>query len=93
MVFYNNTDAPGKKNPQALSKRVKAYQDDAVAELELSVRVMTALEDAGITTIGELISHTEIDMLKYRNFGRKSLRELEDILSEMGLCFDIKLDQ
>ena len=93
MVFYNNTDAPGKKNPQASSDNAKAYLDKPVAELVLSIRVMNALKDAGITTTGELVSHTEMDMLKYRNFGSKSLRELRDVLSEMDLWFGIGLDQ
>ncbi len=93
MVFYNNTDASGKQNPEALDDRAKAYLDKPVAELKLSVRSMTTLKAAGITTVRELVAHTEVDILRYRNFGRKSLRELKDILSEMGLWFGIELDQ
>ena len=93
MVFYNNTDAPGKENPEALSDRAKTYLDKPVAELELSLRTMSVMKTAGITTVRELVAHTEMDMLKYRNFGSKSLRELEDTLSEMGLWFGMMLDQ
>jgi DNA-directed RNA polymerase subunit alpha len=58
-----------------------------VDELELSVRSSNCLRDAGIKTLGDLVQKTEAEMLKYRNFGRKSLQELVDILADMGLHF------
>ncbi len=63
-----------------------------VEELELSVRSANCLKNAGIRLIGELVSKSEAEMLKTQNFGRKSLNELKDILSEMGLTFGMKLD-
>jgi len=63
-----------------------------VAELELSVRSANCLEAAEIITIRDLVSKSEQDMLKYRNFGRKSLNEIKTILAEMGLTFGMVLD-
>jgi len=56
-----------------------------ITELELSVRSSNCLKDAKIKTIGELVKKSEMEMLKYRNFGKKSLTEIGKILSEMGL--------
>jgi DNA-directed RNA polymerase subunit alpha len=63
-----------------------------VDELELSVRSANCLKNAGIKLIGELVSKTEAEMLKTQNFGRKSLNEIKDILTEMGLTFGMRLD-
>ena len=65
----------------------------SVEDLELSVRSANCLKNAGINTIGELVQRTEADMLKTKNFGRKSLSELKDILSEYGLVFGMKLEE
>jgi DNA-directed RNA polymerase subunit alpha len=67
--------------------------DKSIEELELSVRSFNCLEAAGIKTIRDLIQKTESDMLKYRNFGRKSLNEIKNILKDMGLSFNMKLDE
>jgi len=56
-----------------------------ITELELSVRSSNCLKDAKIKTIGELVKKTEMEMLKYRNFGKKSLTEIGKILTDMGL--------
>ena len=64
----------------------------SVEELELSVRSYNCLKNADIKTIGELVVKTEAEMLKTKNFGRKSLNEIKEILSEMGLSFGMKLD-
>jgi len=64
----------------------------SVEELELSVRSSNCLRDAGIMTLGDLVKKPEAEMLKYRNFGRKSLQELVDILSDMGLSFGMDVD-
>jgi len=61
------------------------FLDRSVGELELSVRSANCLQNANIRYIGELVQKTEADMLKTKNFGRKSLREIKDILSRMGL--------
>lgn len=63
-----------------------------VDELELSVRSANCLKNAGIKLIGELVSKTEAEMLKTQNFGRKSLNEIKDILTEMGLTFGMRLE-
>ncbi len=64
----------------------------SVEELELSVRSSNCLRDAGIRALGDLVRKSEAEMLKYRNFGRKSLQELVDILSDMGLHFGMDVD-
>ena len=56
-----------------------------ITELELSVRSANCLEAANIKTIGDLVRRTESQMLKYKNFGRKSLTEINEILSPMSL--------
>ena len=64
----------------------------SVEELELSVRSYNCLKNADIKTIGELVQKSEAEMLKTKNFGRKSLNEIKEILAEMGLSFGMKLD-
>jgi len=65
----------------------------SVDELELSVRSANCLQNANITLIGELVQRSEQDMLKTKNFGRKSLKEIKEILSTMGLSLGLKLDK
>jgi DNA-directed RNA polymerase subunit alpha len=64
----------------------------SVDELELSVRSANCLQNANITLIGELVQRTEQDMLKTKNFGRKSLKEIKEILATMGLSLGMKID-
>jgi DNA-directed RNA polymerase subunit alpha len=64
----------------------------SVDELELSVRSANCLQNANITLIGELVQKSEQDMLKTKNFGRKSLKEIKEILATMGLSLGMKLD-
>jgi DNA-directed RNA polymerase subunit alpha len=63
-----------------------------VSEMELSVRSANCLSEARIKTIGELVGRSEAEMLKYRNFGKKSLNEISDILKTMGLHFGMQID-
>lgn len=63
-----------------------------VEELELSVRAYNCLKNANVETIGELVVKTEAEMLKTKNFGRKSLSEIKELLAEMGLSFGMKID-
>ena len=63
-----------------------------VDSLELSVRAANCLENANIKYLGELVTRTEAEMLKTKNFGRKSLNEIKDILAEMGLSLGMKID-
>jgi DNA-directed RNA polymerase subunit alpha len=64
----------------------------SVDELELSVRSNNCLKNANIRTIGELVQKTDAEMLKTRNFGKKSLNEIKAILLEMGLSLGMKLE-
>ncbi len=63
-----------------------------VDELELSVRSANCLKNADIKYIGEMVQRSDQDMLKTKNFGRKSLNEIKEILHEMGLDFGMKLE-
>jgi len=65
----------------------------SVDEMELSVRSYNCLKNANIRTIGELVQKTEAEMLKTKNFGRKSLNEIKEILSSMGLSLGMKIDE
>ncbi len=67
--------------------------DRSVEELELSVRSYNCLKNANITTIRELVQKTESEMLKTKNFGRKSLNEIKEILGLMGLGLGMKFDE
>lgn len=64
----------------------------SVNEIELSVRAANCLNNANITTVGELAMKTEADMLKYRNFGKKSLNEIKAKLEELGLGLGVAID-
>ena len=65
----------------------------SVDEMELSVRSYNCLKNANIKTIGELVQKTEAEMLKTKNFGRKSLNEIKEILHTMGLSLGMRVDQ
>ncbi len=69
------------------------HLDKSVEELELSVRSYNCLKNANIRTIRELVQKTEAEMLKTKNFGRKSLNEIKEILHSMGLSLGMRLDQ
>ena len=64
----------------------------SVEELELSVRSYNCLKNANIQTIGELVQKTEAEMLRTKNFGRKSLNEIKEILANMGLSLGMRID-
>ena len=72
--------------------RIRKVLNMSVNEIELSVRAANCLNNANITTVGELALKTEADMLKYRNFGKKSLNEIKDKLLELGLSLGYKFD-
>jgi DNA-directed RNA polymerase subunit alpha len=73
------------EDPQIV--HVRRLLEKSVEELELSVRSSNCLRAAEIKTLGDLVQKSESEMLKYRNFGRKSLKEIQDLLAEMGLSF------
>jgi DNA-directed RNA polymerase subunit alpha len=68
------------------------HLDKSVEELELSVRSYNCLKNANIRTIRELVQKTEGEMLKTKNFGRKSLNEIKDILQTMGLSLGMRVE-
>jgi DNA-directed RNA polymerase subunit alpha len=72
--------------------RVSDQLNRSVEELELSVRSYNCLKNAGIQTIGELVQKSESEMLRTKNFGRKSLNEIKEILTTMGLGLGMKPD-
>jgi len=74
-------------------ERLNENLSRSVDELELSVRSYNCLKNANIRTIGELVQKTEAEMLKTKNFGRKSLNEIKEILSSMGLSLGMKIDE
>ncbi len=78
-------------DPQIL--HVRRLLEKSVEELELSVRSSNCLRAAEIKTIGDLVQKTESEMLKYRNFGRKSLKEIQDLLADMGLSFGMDVSR
>jgi DNA-directed RNA polymerase subunit alpha len=75
------------------SKRWNENLFRRIDELELSVRSANCLENADIKYIGELVQKSEAEMLRTKNFGRKSLNEIKEILSEMGLSLGLKLEE
>jgi len=75
------------------SEAVNALMGKSVEELELSVRANNCLRNAGITAIGELVQRTEAELMKTKNFGKKSLQEIKDELNRIGLSLGMRPDQ
>jgi len=73
--------------------RIKAMLEKSVDELELSVRSANCLRAARIRTLGDLVQKTEQEMLQYRNFGKKSLKEIQDLIQGMGLDFGMDVSK
>jgi DNA-directed RNA polymerase subunit alpha len=78
--------------PEEPKQRLNENLFRRIEEIELSVRSANCLENADIKYIGELVQKTEAEMLRTKNFGRKSLTEIKEILGEMGLGLGIKLE-
>jgi len=72
--------------------RMRKLLNMSVNEIELSVRAANCLNNANITTVGQLAMKTEAEMLKYRNFGKKSLNEIKDKLQSLGLTLGMNID-
>jgi DNA-directed RNA polymerase subunit alpha len=90
MLFINFDEEPEIVEEEELDEefeRMRELLGRSVDELELSVRSSNCLTSANIRTIGELVQKTEAEMLKQRNFGRKSLKEIQEILQGMNLHF------
>ena len=96
-VFVNYDDdavgfeeAPAEQSEE--NAALKKLLNMSVNEIELSVRAANCLNNANITSVGQLALKTEAEMLKYRNFGKKSLNEIKDKLQELGLGLGLNLD-
>lgn len=93
-IFINFSEdiEPEIPEPEIKEERVNENLLRSVDELELSVRSANCLQNANIRYIGDLVQKSESEMLRTKNFGRKSLKEIKEILSEMGLSLGMKLD-
>ncbi len=95
-IFINFEEEPEKEEDLEISNELAQLSENfkrSVDDLELSVRSYNCLKNANIKTIGELVQKTEQEMLKTKNFGRKSLNEIKEILGGMGLSFGMKLTE
>ena len=91
-VNFEEVDEEIKLETEEEKENINEVLLRSVEDLELSVRSANCLKNAGINSIGELVQKTEAEMLKTKNFGRKSLSEIKDILTEYGLTFGMKLE-
>jgi len=95
MFIFINFDEEPERSEREDERDLESINENlnrSVEELELSVRSYNCLKNANIQTIGELVTKSEAEMLKTKNFGRKSLNEIKEILSGMGLSFGMKID-
>jgi len=90
--FEGDLDSPDELNTSVITQAIAQKLILKVEDLELSVRSSNCLRQAGIHTIADLVRNKENDMLKHKNFGRKSLVELNDLLSSMDLSFGMDVD-
>jgi DNA-directed RNA polymerase subunit alpha len=91
-VNFEETEEPTVAETPMQEAKLNENLFRSVDELELSVRSANCLQQANIRTIGDLVQKTEAEMLKTKNFGRKSLKEIKEILAEMGLSLGMKLE-
>ncbi len=87
-VYVDEEEEKDEQNEQILE-----FLDKSIEELELSVRAYNCLKNANIKTLAELCSKTDAEMLKTKNFGRKSLEEIKKVLSELGLGLGMDLEE
>ncbi len=92
-IFINREEIEEAAAPQqSETDKLNEYLWRSVDELELSVRSANCLQNANIHYIGDLVQRSEAEMLKTKNFGRKSLKEIKEILAQMGLSLGMKID-
>jgi DNA-directed RNA polymerase subunit alpha len=91
-INFDETEEPIVEAAPAEEAKLNENLFRSVDELELSVRSANCLQNANIKTIGDLVQRSEAEMLKTKNFGRKSLKEIKEILAEMGLALGMKLE-
>lgn len=96
LTIFINPEEQGETTPQVRKEEERREINKnlfrSVNELELSVRAANCLKNANIKTIADLVQKTEMEMLKTKNFGKKSLNEIKEILAEMGLSLGTKLE-
>ena len=95
-IFVNFGKLPEEEEEESQTEEERELYEKMrtpVSELELSVRSANCLKEARIKTIGELVKKSEMEMLRYRNFGRKSLSEIGKVLVDMGLTLSMKIDE
>ncbi len=95
-IFVNFGKLPEEEEaPAETPEEAELYEKLSmpISELELSVRSANCLKEARIKTIGELVKRSELEMLKYRNFGKKSLAEINKILVTMGLSLGMQVEE
>ena len=93
LVNFEEEDETGEEEMQDEQEQLNENLFKSVDELELSVRSANCLKHADIRLIGELVQKTEAEILATKNFGRKSLNEIKEILAEMGLSLGMKLEK
>jgi DNA-directed RNA polymerase subunit alpha len=91
-INFDEAEEPAEEVKPIEEQKLNENLFRSVDELELSVRSANCLQNANIKTIGDLVQKTEAEMLKTKNFGRKSLKEIKEILAEMGLALGMKLE-
>jgi DNA-directed RNA polymerase subunit alpha len=94
-VNYDDSAVEFEAAPEAQSEEnseLRKLLNMSVNEIELSVRAANCLNNANITSVGQLALKSEAEMLRYRNFGKKSLTEIKEKLAELGLSLGMKLD-
>ena len=91
-INFDETIEPAQEQIEDKKTEFNKHLLRSVHELELSVRAANCLKNANIKTIGDLVQRTESEMLRTKNFGRKSLNEIKEILTEMGLSLGMKVD-
>ncbi len=91
-INFDETEEPSIEPVAIEETKLNENLFRSVDELELSVRSANCLQNANIKSIGDLVQKTEAEMLKTKNFGRKSLKEIKEILAEMGLSLGMKLE-
>jgi DNA-directed RNA polymerase subunit alpha len=91
-INFDEAEEPAEEVKPIEEQKLNENLFRSVDELELSVRSANCLQNANIKTIGDLVQKTEAEMLKTKNFGRKSLKEIKEILAEMGLSLGMKLE-
>jgi DNA-directed RNA polymerase subunit alpha len=93
-IFINFEELPetAEEPAERAMSQMNEVLSRSVEELELSVRSYNCLKNANIQTIGDLVQKTEAEMLRTKNFGRKSLNEIKEILASLGLSFGMKFD-